>query len=192
MGRLSTLPPLYDFCKTISISDLKRWKYLNPNQLQKGIVTFSNNGNKTGSIGIEVCTNLDSPYLEFDYKCNNEVINYRVRLVYSPSNLGKGVVWFFICPRSGMRCRKLYLIDGYFYHRSGHSEGTYQTQTLGTKDKFLVRQFDKMTKADKAKSKLQSKHFRKYYKGKPTKQYLKLLKQIKAGQGISEMDLLMS
>jgi hypothetical protein len=48
-----------------------------------------------------------------------------------------------------------------------------------------------MTKANKAKSKLHSKNFKRYYNGKPTKQYLKLLRQIEAGGGISEAGLLM-
>jgi len=191
MGRNSNIPTLYDFCKTLSISDLKRWKYLKPNKLISGTITFKNYYAEGFKVSIQVCTDLENPYTELNYTINGTVINYRIYFELFPSNLGKGFVWFFICPRSGNRCRKLYFIDNHFYHRSAYSFGTYQTQTLGTKDKFLIRQFDKMTKANNAKSKLYSKNFKKQYNGKPTKQYLKLLKQIEAGGGISEAELLM-
>ena len=191
MGRHSNIPTLYDFCKTLSISDLKRWKYLKPNQIRSGTITFNSFYSGTSQVSIQVCTDLENPYTELNYTVNGTVINYRINFELLPSNLGKGFVWFFICPRSGNRCRKLYFIGTHFYHRSAYSFGTYQTQTLGTKDKFLIRQFDKMTKANNAKSKLYSKNFKKHYNGKPTKQYLKLLKQIEAGGGISEAELLM-
>jgi hypothetical protein len=192
MGRNSNLPLLLDFCKTISISDLISWKYLKPNRIITGTITFKNCNYETFEVSIMVCTEIGNPYLELDYTINGEFKIYRIYFELLPSNLGKGSVWFFICPRSDKRCRKLYFINNYFCHRSAYNFGTYQTQTLGTKDKFLVRQFDKMTKANKAKRKLKSKNFKKYYKGKPTKQYLKLLRQIEAGEGISEIQLLLS
>lgn len=191
MGRYSNIPTLYDFCKTLSISDLKRWKYLKPNKFISSTITFKNYYAEDFKVSMQVCTDLENPFTELKYTINGTEINYRIRFELVPSNLGKGFVWFFICPRSGNRCRKLYLIDSHFYHRSAYNFGTYQTQTLGTKDKFLIRQFDKMTKANNARSKLYSKNFKKQYNGKPTKQYLKLLRQIKAGDGISEAELLM-
>ncbi len=191
MGRHSNIPTLYDFCKKLSISDLKRLKYLKPNQCQSGAITWKNNGFKTGSISIKVNTYLENPYIELSYSINLVPQNYRIHFKLLPSNLGKGLVWLFICPISGSYCRKLYLLDKHFCHRTAYNFGTYQTQTLGTKDKFLIRQFDKMTKANNAKSKLYSKNFKKHYNGKPTKQYLKLLRQIEAGGSISETELLM-
>lgn len=110
---------------------------------------------------------------------------------YPPSNLGKGKVFYFNCRITGKRCKKLYLIGDYFQHRTAYSKGYYQTQTLGSKDKFLVRQFDALQRANKAKRILYSKYFKTHYNGKPTKRYLKLLKDIEAGGGISESELLM-
>jgi len=191
MGRNSNIPTLYDFCKTLSISDLKRWKYLKPNKLKSGVITFNNYYSEAFKVSIQVCTDLENSYTELNYIIKGTVLNYRINFELLPSNLGKGFVWFFICPRSGNRCRKLHFIDSHFYHRSAYNFGTYQTQTLGRKDKFLVRQFDKMTKAINAKGEIKSKNFKRYYNGKPTNKYLKLLQQIEAGNGITEAELLM-
>lgn len=118
MPKQYTFPNLYDDLKTVSISFLTKHGYLKTNQWQSGVITWSMGGNKTGSISIRVNTHSQSPYLELDYNCNEVPINYRVQLVSVPSNLGKGVVWYFICPKTNKRCRKLYLVNTYFYHRS--------------------------------------------------------------------------
>lgn len=190
MGRNTELPTLYDFCKTLKISDLKRWKYLEPNRVKKGIIIYKNYYAEAFEVSIQICTLSEPPYTELSYSTNGVKFNYRIYFELLPSNLGKGFVWYFVCPCSGNRCRKLYFIDNHFYHRSAYKFGTYQTQTLGIKDKYLIRLFDKATKAKSAKNKLHSKNFKKYYNGIPTKQYLKLLKQIEAGKGISEAELL--
>lgn len=44
-------------------------------------------------------------------------------------------------------------------------------------------------KTDKLYSELYSKHFTKYYNGKPTKKYLKLKKQIQKAESISYEDV---
>ena len=98
---------LYDSLKQISLSFLNKNGYLKPDQRKSGSLIWSINGNQTGSIGIKVNTLLESAYLELDYKCNQISINYRVPLIAIPSNLGKGVVWFFVCPYTG-KIRILY------------------------------------------------------------------------------------
>ncbi|WP_454059743.1 hypothetical protein [Elizabethkingia ursingii] len=110
--------------------------------------------------------------MELEYLINGAKLNYLIYFELILSNLGKGLVWYFNCPLSGIRCRKLYLINGYFQHRAAYNKGYYQTQTLGTKDKYLVRQFDKLQKSNKAKSILYNKSFKPYYNSKPTKGYL--------------------
>ena len=192
MPKPHTFPTLYDEVKTVSISFLSKHGYLKPNQWQSGIVTWSRNGNKTGSISIRVNTHPERPYLELDYKSNDTPINYQVALVSILSNIGKGIVWYFICPHTGKRCRKLYLIGGYFYHRSAFRGCMYEKQTQSYNNRWLCRQFDKLHGSDKAYEQIYSKHFKKRYNGKPTKRYLKLLKQAKAGEGISEEALLLS
>jgi len=103
MPKPHTFPTLYDEVKTVSIFFLTKQGYLKPNQWQSGTITWSSNGNKTGSISIQVNTQSEPPYLLFDYKRNEALINYKVQLVSAPSNLGKGVVWYFVCPFVGKR-----------------------------------------------------------------------------------------
>jgi len=88
MSRITTFPTLYDDCKKISITDLKRWGYLEPNQNQSGIIKWSIGGDQTGRIRILVNAYKENPYLELDYQANDKPINYRVNLVSIPSNLG--------------------------------------------------------------------------------------------------------
>ena len=184
MPKPHTFPTLYDELKTVSISFLTKHGYLKPNQWQSGTITWSRNGNKTGSISIRVSTLPGNPFLELDYLCNETPINYKVCLVSAPSNLGKGVVWYFICPHTGKRCRKLYLGDTYFYHRSAFRGCMYEKQTQSKKSRYLDKTVGVYFQSDQLFEQLYKKHFKKQYAGKPTKKYLKLTKQIERAENI--------
>jgi hypothetical protein len=128
MPKPHTFPTLYNDVLQISITKLKEWEYLNPEQLKSGTITWSRNDNKRGSISITVNTKSEKPHIELDYKSNDEPQNYKVQLVSIPSNLGKGVVWYFLCPETNKRCRKLYSIEGYFLHREAFKGCMYESQ----------------------------------------------------------------
>ena len=190
MGRQSTIPDLYNECHTIDIGSLCRWGYLKPDQKKTGTITWSRNGNKTGCIDITVMNYSDVPYLELDYNYQQNPIKYRVLLVSVPSNIGKGKVWYFLCPVTKKRCRKLYRIGARFLHREAYQACMYETQTYSKKNRYLVRQYDKYFCREKAYEKIHSKHFRTHYAGKPTKQYQKLTKQIEDSRGVSLEELM--
>jgi hypothetical protein len=184
MPKPHTFPTLYDDLKTVSICFLTKHGYLKPNQWQSGTINWSRNGNKTGSISIQVNNQTESPYLELDYKCNETQIKYRVQIISVPSNLRKGVVWYFVCPHTGKHCRKLYLFNGYFYHRSACGGGMYETQTQSKFYRTLEKTLGPYFQVDEAYNQLYKKNFKKQYAGKPTKKYLKLTKQIQKGESI--------
>jgi hypothetical protein len=184
MAKPHTFPTLYDNLKTVSITFLTKHGYLKTNQWRRGTITFSSNGNKTGSISIRVNTQPESRYLELDYKCNEAPINYRVQLISAPSNLGKGVVWYFVCPRTGKRCRKLYLAEGYFYHRSAFRGCMYEKQTQSKRTRQLDKTLGAYFRTDQLFEQLYKKHLKKQYAGKPTKKYLKLTQQIQRAESI--------
>src|SRR3712207_4691847 len=98
MPKFPSFPTLYDDCKTLSITFLKKYGYLDPGTWKTGTVSWSRNGEVVSSIGIGVCMFGEQPYLEFNYKCRDNPINYRVNLVSLPSNIGRGLVWYFLCP----------------------------------------------------------------------------------------------
>jgi len=191
LGRNSTIPTIFDFCIQIDVSQLKRWGFLKPNTIVTGTVSFEKFFSSHVTVSFTAYNDPLQPYLELYYTIQGIEFHYRVYFHLQPSNLGNGFVWYFLCPYSNAKCRKLYLINGRFQHRTAHKEGYYQTQTLGMNDKFLIREFDKTLKAETAYSKMRGKFFRTHYKGKPTKRYLKFLEQIKAADGISQIDLMM-
>lgn len=56
MPKPATYPTLYDDVKTVSVTFLKRHGYLEPNQINERVITWSRHGIKTGSISIKVDT----------------------------------------------------------------------------------------------------------------------------------------
>jgi len=185
MPKPYTFPYLFDEAKSISISDLKEWEYLKFNSFKTGTITWSRNGNETGNICIVVRIDADNQFLGLSYKCNETKFRYKVYLTSVPSNLGKGKVWYFICPFTNKRCRKLNFIDNRFMHRSALPSGMYESQTQSKKWRFMDKYYGAYFEADKCYEELYSKHFKKFYNGKPTKRYLKLMKKIQKAEKIS-------
>jgi|JFJP01.2.fsa_nt_gi hypothetical protein len=173
MGKYPTYPVLFDNCKALTISDLKRLGYLNKNQIAGGGISWNQGGQKTGSISIQVNTLKPQPYIEFDYQANGTPIKYRVNLTSKPSNLVDGYFYLFVCPITGKQCRKLYLVDGYFYSRWAFRGCMYEKQTHSHKTRQMLKAFELLTISDK----LNAKHFRQSYSGQPTKKYLHLVRK---------------
>jgi len=184
MPKPHTFPTLYNEALQISISKLKEWEYLNPEQIKSGTITWSRNGNPTGSISIKVNTHSEQPYIELDYKYRDEPRNYKVRLVSLPSNLGKGLIWYFLCPHTNKRCRKLYSIGGYFLHREAFNGCMYETQTQSKKYRQLDKTLGAYFEIDTLYSELYKKNFKKTYAGKPTKRYLRIMEQIQKAESV--------
>ena len=184
MPKPHTFPTLYNEALQIHISKLKGWGYLDPKQIKSGTVNWSRNGNPTGSISIQANTYSEKPYIELDYKYKDEPRNYKVRLVSMPSNLGKGLIWYFLCPQTKKRCRKLYSIGGYFLHREAFNGCMYETQTQSKKYRQLDKTLGAYFKSDNLYSELYKKNFKKTYAGKPTKKYLRIMEQIQKAESI--------
>lgn len=190
MPKPNTFPSLYDESKTLTITNLKAWGYLKPGQLLSGTVSWSRNEEKYASIGIAVNTFAERPYLQLDYKCNGKPVKYKVYLVSVSSNIGKGKVWYFLCPNTGKRCRKLYMINTYFLHRSAFRGAMYEKQTYSKNARQQFRLWSRLFDSEKIYEQISSKHFKKIYSGKPTKKYLKLWKKLRQAGEVSERDLI--
>jgi hypothetical protein len=186
MPKTRTFPSLFDDALQMNVSKLKLWGYLRPNQITTGAtVTWSRNGEETGSISINVDTHNEQPYIELDYNFRDEPRKYKVKLVSVPSNLGIGEVWYFLCPQTKKRCRKLYSIGGYFLHREAFTGCMYDSQIQSKSYRGLDKTLGAYFRTENLYSQLHEKHFKKTYAGKPTKKYLKLMKQIKRGSTLS-------
>lgn len=184
MPKFPTFPTLYDDVLQMNITKLKNWGYLKPNQIKGGQLDWSRHGEVFASISIRANTTQQQPYIELDYNFNDDPRNYKIQLVSMPSNLGKGKIWYFLCPHTNKRCRKLYQIVGYFLHREAFKGIFYESQVHSKYYRNMDKTLGAFFKTDKLYTELYSKHFRTHYNGKPTKRYLKLMKQIKIGESI--------
>ena len=184
MPKPYTFPTLYNEALQLSISKLKGWGYLAPGQIKSGTINWSRNGNRTGSISITANTRSEQPYIELDYKYKDEPRKYKVYLTSTRSNLDLGEIWYFVCPQTKKRCRKLYSVGGYFLHREAFPGCLYETQTQSKKYRNLKNTFGTYLEYDEIYSELYKKHFKKQYAGKPTKRYLRILEKIQEIESI--------
>lgn len=184
MPKPYTFPILYDNRLQIDITLLKEWGYLEQGKVIYSSIDWSRNGIPTSSISIKVNTYSENPYIELDYNCKDEPHKYKVYLTSTRSNLNKGEIWYFICPKTNKRCRKLYLINGCFLHREAFEGCMYESQTQSKKNRILNKSLFPYFQTDQLFEQLYKKHFKKTYAGKPTKKYLKLIKQIERAENI--------
>ena len=178
MPKPYTFPTLYNETLQISITKLKEWGYIKPNQFKSGTITWSQDGYQTGRISIIVNTCSNSPYIELNYTYQDEPRNYRVYLITVASNLNKGVIWYFRCPKTNKYCRKLYSIGGYFLHREAFKGCMYESQIQSKKYRALDKTFGAYFKIDQLYQQLHQKHFKSTYAGKPTKKFIAIAEAI--------------
>lgn len=144
-----TFPTLYDDAHTLSTSNLNKWEYLKPWTQKNGEITWQKWDHVTAKVSIAVNMEETSGTLILKYSCNNEPLKYEVRLTSVPSNLGNGLIWYFICPITNKRCRKLYLIGKYFFHREAFTGCMYESQARSQKDRVLVKALESTFASEK-------------------------------------------
>ncbi len=179
MSKPSTFPTIIDELRSVSVHNLSKWDYFKPRYLT-GTLRWSRNGIETSAISIAV--DAENTYLQLSYikSSTKEEINYKVPLEGVQSNLGKGKVFYFICPFTGHRCRKLYSIGKYYMSRKALSHAMYESQTKSKKWRDWEKAYGGVFEQDKWYKELYSKHFKAEYNGKPTKRFLKLMQKIEA------------
>ena len=103
---------------------------------------------------------------------NDGVKDYKVQIEKIPSNLGKGFLYYFICPRTYKRCRKLYKPKGsnQYLSRTAYRKLYYRSQLLSGNARVWSQHHKHQRKADKLKAEIVKTHHR----GKPTKKQIKL------------------
>jgi len=131
------------------------------------------------SIGMNLINFNNASYLELNYTLTDRAgikhdLNYKVYLDKVPSNLGRGFVYYFLCPTTGRRCRILYRAYGChtFRSRGAFSYRLYYPAQAGSK-RFRV--FDKKESAEVKYQRLTEgrKRHQDYFKGKRTMYSLK-------------------
>lgn len=178
MPKQRTNPILYNDVKKLSVSDLKKWGYLEFQIVKKGTVNWKIYNDIQSSISIEVDTK-ETPHIKLSYKFRGVVRAYNVELISIKSNLNKGQIWYFVCPKTKKQCRKLYLVNGYFFHREAFNGCMYENQTLSKENRDSKKILNSIFEAENFLGEIEKKHLKKSYAGKPTKKYLQLLEKVK-------------
>lgn len=179
MPKPSTAPTLIEHCTSLSITELKKWGYLEPNNNRRGTVTEKKHGIEVGSFGISVDMGNANGTLWFNYTItdragNKEHINNSVAIISQATNIGNGVRYYFICPATDKKAMKLYLASGqkYFLHREAIPNLMYMSQTISKR----WREWDKTPYAaelmlDNLALVEHKKYRKKHYRGRLTRWY---------------------
>jgi len=178
MPAYCTFPTLLDEVKQISITKLKELGYFEPDSFKSGRLIWSRRGQEIGSINLSVDLR-ESPQAYLNYTVNQEEkISYTVKLTSINSNLGIGKIWYFVCPHTGKRCKKLYGAGKYFLHRDAYPHAMYECQTYSKRGRQIDKVCRIMNGEEKLFNELYSKHFKTHYAGKPTKRYRQILSEL--------------
>lgn len=187
MGYFSTYSTKVEDSLILSLKDLRKWGYLEPNNYKSGIITVSRRKTEIARYNIAVSTSKEDSFIRFQYTVSrfNEVlkeIDYRIPLVTVPTNIGKSVRYYFLCPNTGKRCLKLCKPphEHYFLHRSAFPYLIHSKQTESKRGRALENGVlglsSKIKQMEKELIWEAPKYHRNYYNGEPTKKFKKLLK----------------
>ncbi len=111
-GRRSGTPTVEDG-HTLDLARLLRQGLAVPGALSRGsIVWTTTTGERRGTVGYEAdLTTGDTGRMRLRYAAAGKPQDYFVSLTTTPCHYG-GQRWWFLCPSSGRRCRKLHLPPG--------------------------------------------------------------------------------
>jgi len=122
-------------------------------------------------------------YTITDYRTGKETdYDYRINFVKIPSNLGKGEILYFVCPESNKLARVLFM--AYRHHKYIHRDWYldnygvrlyYNSQSVSKGDYHNTMYFNYERQVKDLESRLFAKHRKLFYKGKPTKDYQRLI-----------------
>jgi len=169
MGRYSSGKIITESAQRIELSYLFKAGYIQKGCKASGSLIW-NNGN---SIRIQSELSEERQFIRLAYQIKYESgeienLDYQIRLESIPSNLGRGEVFYFICPRSGRRIRILYMCYGsqIFKSRKAYQNRIYYQSQICSKFSYhSVRNFS----LEKQISKLEGQIRKSHYQGKETR-----------------------
>lgn len=158
-------------CLSVSVYFLKKHKYF-ASSFACGSITWLKNGNKLGSVAFSV--NTVQKYVEFHYSQTEEQKerSYRVGLETTNCNFG-GVRYWFICPFCYSRVATLHLYGGNDFACRCCLKLSYESRNRNSRCRGLHKLFD----YDDVQEEIAGLKT-KYYKGKLTRKYSKLLRKV--------------
>lgn len=170
-----------DILKKIDVASLKKMGYLEPHCYKSGVITWSKTwSDEKDSMGIGVST--EELWCSFTYtqtkNDEKESYDYKVQLSINECYFG-GLRYWFHCPLSknnvycGKRVAALYLADSYFGCRDCHNLTYHSRNTSRTvRNSLDLTVFNQLFDAEELGNKVK----KRYYKGKPTKRFIRYQK----------------
>jgi len=159
----------------IEVRDIIKRSYINELKKYKGILSWKNaKGEITNRIRFEVNLSSEENYVCLNYIAksnpdnNRKNIEQKIYFKKVKSNLGKGDIYYFLCPKTKYRCRILYLTYGsyYFQSRFAYTKRIYYRCQIYSKNLYATDRYFKLTEKHK---KMLSSSYRKSYIGKKTR-----------------------
>lgn len=141
--------------------------------------TWSRNGQRVRSVRLETLYTSTEAWVKVEYVRTDTTTGTRehveqiIELDRAPSNLGRGEVLYFLCPRTGRRCRVLYMAYGgkYFLSREAYPQRIYYPTQVSSRYDL---QNDRFWNLDRKVDALEGKRQPGTYRGRPTKRALRM------------------
>jgi len=186
MGRNTTGSITTGQAMRIELNYLFKNGYLVKNSHVSGNISW-NNGSK---ISIQSVFTESQKYIILNYtvtdRYSGQKSDYEETIYFDsvPSNLGKGHIYYFICPESGQRCKILYMCYGShkFKARKAYKYRIYYFLQVQSK-KFYNN--ERYFQVEKKLNKLGTERKSYYYNGQPTK---RLKRKMKLQQDLEKLD----
>lgn len=169
MGRYSTGAITTGEAQRIEISYLFKQGFISRGKIISGSLSW-NNGSSIG-IQSEITEGNQEIRLQYQnksYSGETNNLDYKIMLTSIPSNLGRGRIWYFICPISGRKSRILYKCYGslYFKSRKAYQGRIYYSCQIANKNNLHNERYFSLEKEiEKLKPHIKKGH----YQGKETR-----------------------
>lgn len=179
-------------CLILGVDSLKKYGYFS-GFISGEIKWTSSFSGREWSVGVSVCT--DSMKATLNYTTTDRSSGERVKLcceidlVTTPCNLG-GKRYWFICPAvvgrrfCGRRVGKLYKADYNYFFCRHCNDLTYGKRNENKRMRALGRMLDSERKAESVFEGLKRKRF--FYRGYPTRRYLRYRRYLRQSDLYSE------
>ena len=174
MGRPYTGADYTTSAYQLRVGDLRRGGVIRKGRTVRATITWADGG---PTLNIESSWTGAAPSLSLEFRLREangsvETWTQRIELQTAPSPL-QGELLYFICPRSGKTCRKLYRAyhSHGFYHRTAFSYRLYYPQQASSTYKRADRQ---LLAAERKLEKLQAKRRTSTYLGQPTRRAVRI------------------
>ncbi len=174
----------YDDLPAISINDLLKAGAFNTHSGQPSSMSANLCCNDIIPPLIAININQPQPFIIISGVADGQITGHKINLISKPFNLNYGNIWYFICPATGIHCRKLFYYQGTFLHRKAIT-GTYSKIMISPNQRKILSRYNNILAMADLATKARAPYFRTCYAGKQTKIYKKIVSKINAGKNSS-------